>query len=118
LVKYAETSSPRDAISAISSAVGIVLDVFGTALLFLRSRLPGRDQMVVFAFGVMPDLKDDGTEAAAAPSDCTKLFRIAALLVNHVHLVEDLPRVSEAYAMFLFDVPALLAFEVEAHGLI
>src|ERR1035441_8148412 len=46
LVKYAETSSPRDAISAISSAVGTMLDVFGIALLFLLSRVPGRDQMV------------------------------------------------------------------------
>jgi hypothetical protein len=33
LVKYAETSSPRDAISAISSAVRFVLDIFGIALL-------------------------------------------------------------------------------------
>jgi hypothetical protein len=31
LVKQAETSSPRDAIAAISSAVGALLDVFGIA---------------------------------------------------------------------------------------
>ena len=41
-VKYAETSSPREAISAISSAVGTVLDALGTAWLFLTGRFPSR----------------------------------------------------------------------------
>jgi hypothetical protein len=36
--------------------------------------------VVVFAIGVMPDLENHGTEATAAPSDSTKLFRIVVLL--------------------------------------
>jgi hypothetical protein len=68
--------------------------------------------------GVIPDLEDDGIEPAAAPSDGAKLFRIVALLVNHAHLVEDLPRLSQADAMFPFDLPAFLPLEVEARGLI
>ena len=93
----------------------MVLDAFGITLLFLTGRLPGCDQVVVFAFGVMPDLEDDGTEAAAAPSDGAKLLRIVALLVNHVYLVEDLLRLFQTDAMLLFDVPALGPFEFEAH---
>jgi hypothetical protein len=34
-------SSPRDAISAISSAAGVFSGVFGIALFFLFDRLPG-----------------------------------------------------------------------------
>src|ERR1017187_4016994 len=70
LVKYREMSSPRDAISAISSAVHVPLDVFGIALFFLAGRFPGRDKAVKLAAGVMPDLEDHGTEAAAAPTYC------------------------------------------------
>src|ERR1019366_2162479 len=39
-------SSPRDALSAISSAVGGFLSVFGIAFLFLFGRLPGRDYVI------------------------------------------------------------------------
>jgi hypothetical protein len=70
----------------------MVLDVFGIALLFPTGRFPGRDQVVGFAFRVVPNLEDHGTEAAAAPSDGTELLRIIALLVNYVNLVEDLLR--------------------------
>ena len=74
--------------------------------------------MVVFTFGVVPNLEDDGTQAAAAPSDGTELLRIIALLVNYVNLVEDLLRLFQTDAMLLFDVPALRPFEVEAHDFI
>src|ERR1035438_4901970 len=48
-------SSPRDAISAISSAVGVFLDILGIALFFLAGRIPGRDEVVVFTLPVLPD---------------------------------------------------------------
>ena len=51
-VKYGDTSSARDAISAISSAVSFVLDVLRIRLFFLSSRLPGSNQVVVVAFGI------------------------------------------------------------------
>jgi hypothetical protein len=41
---------------------------------------------------------------AAAPADCTKLFRIVTPLVNQVNLIEDLSRFFQADAMFSFDV--------------
>jgi hypothetical protein len=91
-VKYAETSSPRDAISAISSAVGVFLDVFGITLLFLFGRDPGGNQVIVFTIGIMPDLEDHGTEPPPTPTDRPKLFRIVILLVDDVDLVEYLPR--------------------------
>src|ERR1039458_229078 len=69
LLKWAEISSPRDAISAISSAVRVFLDVFSIALLFLFGRFPGGNEVVVFALGVMLDLEDDRTEATSAPTD-------------------------------------------------
>jgi hypothetical protein len=60
LVKYAETSLPRVAISAISSAdgaVAFVLDIFDISLFFLHRGSPGRHQMIIFAFRIMPDLE-------------------------------------------------------------
>ena len=41
LVKYEEISSPRVALSAISSAEGVVLNVFGIAFLFFFRGFPG-----------------------------------------------------------------------------
>jgi hypothetical protein len=91
-VKYAETSSPRVALSAISSAVGpaaFALDVFGIDLFFLLGRFPGGDQVIVFAFGVVPNFEDDGTHKAATPTYCTELFRIVVLLVDQIGLVKN-----------------------------
>src|ERR1700691_1242661 len=108
-------SSPRVAISAISSAVAVFLDVLGIALSLLFRRFPGRDQMVELARGVVPDLKDDGTQEPAAPSDGTKLFRIVALLVGQVRLIEYLLRLQQADPVLPLDLPALLSVELEAH---
>src|SRR5262245_8929452 len=58
LVKNDEMSSPRDAISAISSALGDFLDVFGIALLLLFRCCPGGDEVVVFAFGIVSDFEN------------------------------------------------------------
>src|ERR1035441_1566403 len=115
LVKYREMSSPRDAISAISSAVHVPLDVFGIALFFLAGRFPGRHKVVKLAPGVMPDLEDHGTEAAAAPTYCTKLFRVIALLVDEIHLIKYVLRLFQADPVLSLDVPTLLSLELEPH---
>src|SRR5579864_6219687 len=66
LVKKADTSSPREAISAIWSAVRCVLDIFGIALFFFLCRFPGSDQVVVLALGVVSDLEDHRAQLAMA----------------------------------------------------
>src|SRR5260370_36863360 len=106
-------SSPRDALSAISSAVGVLLGIFGIAFLFLFGRLPGRDEMVVFAFRVMPDFEYHRTEATATPPYGTKLFRIVVLLVDEVDLIEDLLRFLQADPVLTLDFPAPGSIELE-----
>lgn len=71
--------------------------------------------MVVFALGIMSNLEYRRAKAASAPSDCTKLFRIVTLLVNQIHLIEDLLHFPEVNAVFLFDVPTLAAIKLKAH---
>ena len=121
LVKYEEMSSPREAIAAISSAVGVFavvgffLDVFGIALLFFFRRLPTRDKVIVFAPGIVPNLENYGTEQATGPTDGAKLFRIIILLVDDVRLIEYILRLFQADAMFSLGAPALLLVELEAH---
>jgi hypothetical protein len=83
-------------------------------LLFLFGRFPSRDQVVVFAFCVMPDLEDHRTKASTTPADCTELFRIVILLVDQVSLVEDLLRFFQADAVPSLDGPALRSIENEA----
>ena len=121
LVKYEEMSSPREANSAISSAVGVFavvgffLDVFGIALLFFSRCLPNRDEVIIFAPGIAPNLENDGTEPTAGPTDGAKLFRIVILLVDDVRLIEYILRLFQADAMFSLDAPALLVVELETH---
>jgi hypothetical protein len=69
--------------------------------------------MVVFALRVMPDFENCGAEAASAPTDCTKLFRIVILLVNQIRLVENLLRFLETNAVLLFDASTLIAIKLE-----
>jgi hypothetical protein len=59
LVKNFETSSPRVAISAISSAVGEGLDLFGIGFLLLFGCFPGGYQTIKLSLAVFPDLEDD-----------------------------------------------------------
>lgn len=63
----------------------------------------------------MPDLENHGTEASKTPSDCTKLFRIVALLVDEVHLIENVLRILQADAVLSLDVAALLPVELESY---
>jgi hypothetical protein len=83
-------------------------------LFFLLSRFPGRDQLIVFAIGVVPDFVDNGTKQITTPTDGTELFRVVIFLIDQVRLIEDLPRFFETDAMFPFDVAAFLTAEVEA----
>src|ERR1017187_3683310 len=108
-------SSPRDALSAISSAVGVFLGVFGIAFLFLFGRFPGGDEMVAFAFGIVPYLEYYGTEATPTPAYCTELLRIVVLLVDEVDLIEDLLCFRQADPVLVLDVPALRSIEFEPH---
>src|ERR1700693_3766445 len=98
-------SSPRDASSAISSAVRVFLDVFGIHLLLILGHLPCGDQAIVLAFGVVSAFENYGAEVSAAPTDCTKLFGIVALLVNQVHLIEYFLCLFQADAVFSLNAP-------------
>src|ERR1700739_2643002 len=113
LLKYLEISSPRDAISAISSALGIFLYVFGIALLFLLGGLPRGNGVMDLPLRVVPDFEDHRAKVTAAPSDCAKLFRIIVLLVDEVGLIENLLRFLETDAVFLFDGPTLFPVKPE-----
>jgi len=114
-VKCADISSPLEAISAISSAVGVLLDVFGIVLIFLFGCFPSSDQVVVLSLAVIPGLENHGTEAVSAPSNGTKLFRIVTPLVDQVRLVEYLLRFFQADTVFSPDSRTLFPIKAAAH---
>src|SRR5437016_6335281 len=70
LVKYRETSCPRSARFAIDSAETrfLRLEVFFIKLSLLLGCLPQRDQVVVFAVGVLSDFENDRVESTAHPT--------------------------------------------------
>jgi hypothetical protein len=120
-VKYDETSSPREAISAISSAVGLfalsrgLLDAFRIPLLLFFGGLPSRDKVIILAPAIAPNFENDGAQAPAAPTDGTKLFRIIIPLIDDMHLIEYLLRLLQTDAMVSFDGPTLSLIELEPH---
>jgi hypothetical protein len=118
LVKCAEISSPREALSAISSAGTGALDILGIVLLLLLGRFPSGDQMVVFAVRITPDFENHGTEARPTPADGTELCRVFVLPVNDIRLVEDLLGLFQTYAVSSLDIPALRFVELEARSYI
>jgi len=63
--------------------------------------------MVVFAHGIVPDLKNDRAKAAPAPADCAKLHGIFTPSVHEVGLIEDLPSLLQANPVLLLDDLAL-----------
>src|SRR5438105_10804065 len=71
LVKYRETSCPRSARFAIDSAETrfLRLEVFFIKLSLLLGCLPQRDQVVVFAVGVLSHFENDRVESTAHPPD-------------------------------------------------
>jgi len=71
--------------------------------------------VAVFALRIMPGFEDHGTEAAPAPPDCAVLFRIVALLIDQVHLIEDFLRLFQTDAVLPSNGPALLTIELEAY---
>jgi hypothetical protein len=64
----------------------------------------------------VPDLEDHGTEAAAAQADRAELFRIIALSIDDVRLIEDFQRFGKADAVLSLHDPALGSIELEAHA--
>src|SRR5438105_2020158 len=68
LVKYRETSCPRSARFAIDSAETrfLRLEVFFIKLSPLLGCLPQRDQVVVFAVGVLSNFENDRVESCFA----------------------------------------------------
>jgi hypothetical protein len=60
-------------------------------LLFFFGCRPNRDEVMVFAPRVAPNLENDGTEPTQGPTDGAKLFRIVILLVDDVRLIEYVP---------------------------
>jgi hypothetical protein len=68
-VKNEETSSPRDALPAISSAPILGLDLFGIRFHFLFGCLPVCYQMMVFPNRIAPHFEDDRTDSTLASAD-------------------------------------------------
>src|SRR2546426_11004599 len=69
LVKYREPSCPRSARFAIDSAeTRLRLEVFFIKFSLLLGCLPQRDQVVVFALGVLADFKNDRVESTRSPT--------------------------------------------------
>ena len=91
LVKYAETSSPRSAILAISSAVGISTAFF-IELLFLSGRFPQGHLMIAFAFVVFTYFINQRIQTSRHPPDSSELLRIVRSAVSIVRMPEDLLR--------------------------
>ena len=60
--------------------------------------------MVAFTLRVMPEFENHRAEAPAAPTNCTKLFRIIVLPIDQVYLVEYILRLFQADAMFSLDI--------------
>ena len=74
--------------------------------------------MVKLAFVIVPHLKNDRTQQAAAPTDRTKLLGIIALLVHQIRLIEYFLCLLQADPMLPLDLPALFPIEFEAHACI
>jgi len=71
--------------------------------------------VAIFSVRIVPDLVDDRVQTAAAPSDCTKLLRVVALLIDNVHLIEYLSRLLQTDTVLSFDFMVLPSVELEAH---
>jgi hypothetical protein len=111
--KVCGISLPRKAISAISSALSIFLDVFGKAFLFLMCGFPRSHKAMVLSLGVVPDFEDHRAESSATSPDCAELFRIAVLLVDEVSLIEDPLRFLQTDLVSLFNSTALVPIIAE-----
>ena len=73
--------------------------------------------MIELAFGVLPDLKNNGIEAIALPADGTVLMREIGTLIKIIRMKENLLRFLEADSTL--GIPpkasALSRIEVESH---
>ena len=71
--------------------------------------------MVIFALGIVPNFKNNGTKAIATPTNRTKLLRIIAPSVHQIDLVENLLRFLQTDAVLPLDITALRRMELEAY---
>ena len=100
LVKNREMSFPRSAKRAMASAetgFGFLRLLF-IEFPFFIGRLPERNQVVVFALGIVPDLENQGVKSAAYPADRAVLLRKIGALIEVIGMREDFLRVFESDA--------------------
>ena len=65
---------------------------------FFIGGLPERNQVVVFALGIVPDLENQGVKSAAYPADRAVLLREIGALIEVIGMREDFLRVFESDA--------------------
>src|SRR5262249_17499777 len=120
LVKKRLTSSPRAAISPISSAVSFLF--FSGMLLIefflLGCSLPQRNEVVVGAFGVLALLVDHHVELPLGPPEGTPLLGVIVSLILVMASLEDFLDLLEISTPAAFEFLALLRVESESHSLI
>src|SRR5919109_1173241 len=91
LVKKREMSFPRSARREMDSAeMGFCfLRVLFIEFPFLARGFPQRDQVIVFAFGIAPNLKNQGVHLVAHPANRAILFRQIGAHIQVVRMCED-----------------------------
>src|ERR1700730_1878422 len=102
LVKNRDTTLPWSARRAMVSADTGFRDlrVFFIKLVLLLGGLPGRYEVVVLSFFVLPHFENDGVQLLPHPADRPVLFGQIRALVKVVWVREDLLRLFESDASF------------------
>src|SRR5208282_6892938 len=97
LVKNRDTSLPWSARRAMASAgTGLRgLRVFFIKLALLLGGFPESYEVVIFAFLVLPHLKNDGVQVLSHPTACPTLLGPIRALVEVVGVRKDLLRLFE-----------------------
>src|SRR5262245_60351513 len=98
-VKYFDTSFPRSASFAMTSAETGFADlrvVFIQGSFLLRG-FPKCDEVIVFSFFIFPHFKNNGIELSANPAYSPILFRVVASLIEVVRMRPDLLHLFESY---------------------
>src|SRR5882762_9585434 len=92
-VKKRETSFPRSARRAMASAETVLgfLRVLFIEFPFLMRGFPKRDQVVVFACGIVAHLENQGVHSATHLADHAILFRNIRTRIQVVRTREDFP---------------------------
>src|SRR5258708_14251949 len=119
-VKKRETSFLRSARRAMASAETVLgfLRVLFIEFPFLMRGFPKRDQVVVFACGIVAHLENQGVHSATHPADHAILFRNIRTRIQVVWTREDFLRFLETDPP-LWVSPDLLPFflfKFQSHG--